>query len=55
VFTPGAAGPNPKRKFGTNNAGRLNVVATVENQGSAIEGSAELIVTVQRWNNPPIR
>lgn len=55
VFTPGKAGPNPARKYGTNNAGRLRVVATVEDQAKVIEGSGELIVTVQRWNNPPIR
>lgn len=54
VFTPGAAGPNPERKYGTNNAGRLRVVATLADEKS-LEANAELIVTVQRWNNPPIR
>ncbi len=55
VFVPASAGPNPNRKFGTNNAGRLSVVATVENGQQSIEADGELIVTVQRWNNPPIR
>ncbi len=55
VFTPGEAGPNPKRKYGTNNAGRLSVVASLNGQDQPIEAKAELIVTVQRWNNPPIR
>lgn len=54
VFTPGAAGPNPERKYGTNNAGRLRVVATLADEKD-LEANAELIVTVQRWNNPPIR
>ena len=30
IFTPSAAGPNPARKQGTNNAGNLKVIATVE-------------------------
>lgn len=55
VFTPGEAGPNPARKYGTNNAGHLNVVAKVEGSDKTVEASAELLVTVQRWNNPPIR
>ena len=55
VFTPASAGPNPNRKYGTNNAGRLSVIATVENGQQSIEADGELIVTVQRWNNPPIR
>jgi quinohemoprotein amine dehydrogenase len=55
VFTPGAAGPNPERKYQTNNAGNLKVIATVEEGGQAIQGDGHLMVTVQRWNNPPIR
>lgn len=55
VFTPSEAGPNPERKYGTNNAGHLNVVATVEEGGQSLQAKAELLVTVQRWNNPPIR
>lgn len=55
VFTPAAAGPNPKRKYGTNNAGNLAVVAKLRGQNSSITGEGQLLVTVQRWNNPPIR
>lgn len=55
VFKPAAAGPNPERKYQTNNAGNLKVVATVGEGDAAVAGDAHLIVTVQRWNNPPIR
>ncbi len=54
VFTPGGAGPNPARKMSTNNAGNLKVIASVEQGGQPIKGEGQLIVTVQRWNNPPI-
>ncbi|MCY1257795.1 quinohemoprotein amine dehydrogenase, alpha subunit [compost metagenome] len=52
VFIPGAAGPNPDRKMMTNNAGNLKVIAQLEEGGQ--KGEGHLIVTVQRWNNPPI-
>ena len=55
VFMPGDAGPNPERKYGTNNAGHLSVVAEVADGDKSLKGKGELIVTVQRWNNPPIR
>ncbi|GAB4512794.1 MAG: hypothetical protein Tsb0019_09750 [Roseibium sp.] len=51
IFVPAVAGPNPERPFSTNNAGNLKVVAT---SGGAT-GEGQLIVTVQRWNDPPIR
>ena len=54
LFTPGAAGPNPERRFGTNNAGDLQVTASVRDGDRSVEGQARLIVTVQRWNEPPI-
>ncbi|WP_259765726.1 quinohemoprotein amine dehydrogenase subunit alpha, partial [Pseudomonas protegens] len=54
VFTPGDAGPNPQRKMSTNNAGNLKVIAAVDDAGKALTGEGQLIVTVQRWNNPPI-
>lgn len=54
VFLPGDAGPNPARKMGTNNAGNLKVVAQVDDGGTPRKGEGQLIVTVQRWNNPPI-
>lgn len=54
LFTPAKAGPNPARVFGTNNAGDLKVIATVEDGGQTLTGEGHLIVTVQRWNRPPI-
>lgn len=51
IFTPGVAGPNPERPFSTNNAGNLKVLAT----NGDVTGEGQLIVTVQRWNDPPIR
>jgi quinohemoprotein amine dehydrogenase len=52
---PAGAGPNPERRYGTNNAGELEVTATVSDGAARVKGSARLIVTVQRWNDPPIR
>ena len=51
IFTPAAAGPNPSRPFSTNNAGNLKVIA----DHGGTKGEGQLIVTVQRWNDPPIR
>lgn len=51
IFTPGVAGPNPERPFSTNNAGNLKVLAT----SGDVTGEGQLIITVQRWNDPPIR
>lgn len=51
VFMPAVAGPNPDRPFSTNNAGELKVVASALGQS----GDATLIVTVQRFIDPPIR
>ncbi|MCB1847695.1 MAG: hypothetical protein KDI04_10040, partial [Halieaceae bacterium] len=44
-----------ERKYQTNNAGNLRVVATVQQGDKTLQGDGHLIVTVQRWNNPPIR
>ena len=55
LFMPAAAGPNPERRYGTNNVGELTVTAAIQNGDQAVEGQARLIVTVQRWNDPPIR
>jgi len=54
TFAPAGAGPNPERKYKTNNAGRVTVKALVSDGGQELEGSAEMVVTVQRWNSPPI-
>ena len=53
MFTPALAGPNPKRRMSTNNAGNLKVVAELQDQ-TDLRGEGQLIVTVQRWNNPPL-
>ncbi len=54
VFTPAAAGPNPERRMSTNNAGNLRVVAELQEDDRQLRGDGQLIVTVQRWNNPPL-
>ena len=54
-FTPAVAGPNPDRKFGTNNVGDLAVIAVVDDGGSKVEGRGHLFATVQRYIDPPIR
>ncbi|HVO48415.1 MAG TPA: quinohemoprotein amine dehydrogenase subunit alpha [Steroidobacteraceae bacterium] len=53
-FLPAGAGPNPERKFSANNAGDLAIVATASGVPETVSGKAHLIVTVQRWNTPPI-
>ena len=55
VFTPAGAGPNPERRFQTNNAGNLKVIAGIDQDGQTIQGEGHLMVTIQRWINPPIR
>ncbi|MFN3984709.1 MAG: quinohemoprotein amine dehydrogenase subunit alpha [Rhodocyclaceae bacterium] len=54
IFMPAAAGPNPARRMGTNNAGNLRVLAELDDGGQVLTGEGQMIVTVQRWNNPPI-
>jgi quinohemoprotein amine dehydrogenase len=53
-FLPAGAGPNPQRKFSGNNAGNLSILANLSEDDSKVTGKAHLIVTVQRWNTPPI-
>jgi quinohemoprotein amine dehydrogenase len=55
LFMPNVAGPNPERKYQTNNAGELKVTAKVKDGTRTVEASVPLIVTVQRFNDPPIR
>ncbi len=55
TFIPAVAGPNPERKYGTNNAGDLKVIATVKDGDRTLTAEAHLIATVQRWNTPPIQ
>lgn len=55
LFVPNGAGPNPERKYKTNNAGELRVTATVKDGSRTLKASAPLIVTVQRFNDPPVR
>lgn len=54
LFQPALAGPNPQRRFGTNNVGDLAVTAAVKDGGKTVSGEGRLVVTVQRWNDPPI-
>ena len=54
VFQPGPAGPNPARVFSTNNAGNLGVIARISEGEEEHIGEGHLVVTVQRWVNPPI-
>ena len=53
-FLPAVGGPDPKRPFSADNTGDLSVVATHRARHGAVVGKAHLIVTVQRWVNPPI-
>lgn len=53
-FIPAAAGPNPTRS-GNNNVGDLKVIATVQDGDKSMDGEGHLMVTVQRWNTPPLR
>ncbi|MGD9969771.1 MAG: quinohemoprotein amine dehydrogenase subunit alpha [Sulfuricurvum sp.] len=54
-FTPAQEGMNPERKFSTNNAGKLAVIATLPSGKKSLKAKSELIVTVQKWVNPPIQ
>ncbi|WP_052502710.1 quinohemoprotein amine dehydrogenase subunit alpha [Halarcobacter anaerophilus] len=53
-FTPSFAGPNPLRRFGTNNAGNLKVIATYKDNNETLKADSHLMVTVQKWVNSPI-
>ncbi len=53
-FLPAAAGPNPDRKYASNNAGDLSIIASIDQGGKTVKADSHLIVTVQRWNTPPI-
>ena len=51
LFMPAVAGPNAERPFSTNNAGDLTITA----KAGGLEASGRLIVTVQRFIDPPLR
>jgi len=55
LFMPAEAGPNPRRPYHTNNAGDLRVRASVADGSRTVQGTAHLIVTLQRWVDPPLR
>lgn len=55
LFVPAGAGLNPERVYSTNNVGDLRVEAAVDDAGTTVTGDAHLVVTVQRWIDPPIR
>lgn len=46
VFTPGDAGPNPKRFMSGGNTGRLSIVASVPDGSASVTGRASLLVAV---------
>lgn len=53
-FMPSFAGLNPLREFNANNSGNLKVIATLKNSAKPIQAQSHLIVTIQKWVNPPI-
>lgn len=53
-FIPSFAGPNPLRKFGTNNAGNMKVIATYNEDNKVVTGDSHMMVTIQKWVNTPI-
>lgn len=53
-FSPSSAGPNPAREYSGDNVGNLTVLAHALDGDRVVEGHAHLVVTVQRWNTPPI-
>ena len=55
LFTPGPGGPNPKRKLNANNIGDLAVTAAYKDGAKELRGTGHLIVSVQRFNMPPLR
>ncbi|WP_321938029.1 quinohemoprotein amine dehydrogenase subunit alpha [Paraburkholderia sp. J8-2] len=54
IFTPANAGPNPERRRSNNNTGNLKVIASVADGSRTVTGTGQMIVSVQRWNNPPL-
>jgi quinohemoprotein amine dehydrogenase len=53
-FQPAEGGPDSKRQFLADDLGNLFGVATYKAGTTDVAGKAHLIVTVQRWINPPI-
>ncbi|RLA39896.1 MAG: quinohemoprotein amine dehydrogenase subunit alpha [Gammaproteobacteria bacterium] len=53
-FQPAVAGINPDRYISTNNVGVLAITGTVIDDDRELSGTARLVVTVQRFINPPI-
>ena len=54
LFVPAGAGPNPGRQGG-NNVANLTVQAVMTDGATSLPATAHLIVTLQRWNDSPIR
>jgi quinohemoprotein amine dehydrogenase len=55
LFQPAAAGINPDRYIPTNNIGVLNIQAELDQGDNTLSANARLVVTVQRFIDPPIR
>jgi quinohemoprotein amine dehydrogenase len=55
LFSPGPAGINPERYIPTNNTGVLAITGEVADGPRVVTGQSRLVVTVQRFIDPPIR
>ncbi len=56
LFTPADEGPNPRRRYQTNNVGDVWIEASFRrSDGQVLKARAYLIVTVPRWVKPPLR
>jgi quinohemoprotein amine dehydrogenase len=60
LFTPALEGPNPQRRFSTNNTGDIWVVATYQDKdstGAPLTAKSYLVVTVpvyMKWDEPEV-
>ncbi len=59
LFTPAGEGPNPQRKFTTNNTGDVWVVANYkdEKSGTTLTAKSYLVVAVpvyMKWDEPEV-
>lgn len=56
LFTPADEGPNPQRRYQTNNVGDVWIEASFQrSDGRVLKARAYVIVTVPRWVKPPLR
>ena len=55
LFSPAPAGINSERYIPTNNTGVLAIIGEVNDGARTVRGQSRLVVTVQRFIDPPIR